>query len=121
MSNVDFGNRRQLFVAVKGAPETLKGMYKDVPGNYDETYKWFTRRGSRVLALGYKYLESLGEEKVSFFWGGWWRGRGVSRSSYGLLMSGNLGVGSVYRSASCRGKTSKVDSLLLGSWCSTVP
>ncbi|KAG0290756.1 hypothetical protein BGZ96_005796 [Linnemannia gamsii] len=46
----------KLFAAVKGAPETLKNMYTKVPQHYEETYKQFTRRGSRVLALGYKYL-----------------------------------------------------------------
>jgi cation-transporting ATPase 13A1 len=45
------------FVAVKGAPETLKNMYTVVPKNYEESYKYFTRRGSRVLALGYKIID----------------------------------------------------------------
>lgn len=44
-------------VAVKGAPETLKTMITNLPPNYEETYKSFTRTGSRVLALGYKFLE----------------------------------------------------------------
>lgn len=46
------------FVAVKGAPETIRNMLIDAPVNYDECYKSFTRAGSRVLALGYKYLET---------------------------------------------------------------
>ncbi|KAI8975231.1 endoplasmic reticulum Ca-transporting P-type ATPase [Mycotypha africana] len=45
------------FVAVKGAPEVLKLMYKEVPDNYVDTYRHFTRKGSRVLALGYKILD----------------------------------------------------------------
>ncbi|OZJ03060.1 hypothetical protein BZG36_03788 [Bifiguratus adelaidae] len=45
------------FVSVKGAPETLKNMYTKLPQDYEETYKFFTRRGSRVLALGYKYMK----------------------------------------------------------------
>lgn len=44
-------------VAVKGAPETLKHMITNVPPQYEETYKSFTRTGSRVLALGFKFLE----------------------------------------------------------------
>ena len=52
------GSSRRMFVAVKGAPETLKTMYPQLPAGYDETYKGFTRRGSRVLALGYKWLDS---------------------------------------------------------------
>jgi cation-transporting ATPase 13A1 len=51
-------------VAVKGAPETLKTMLADVPSNYDETYKWYTRRGSRVLALGMKEYESISMDKI---------------------------------------------------------
>lgn len=46
------------FAAVKGAPETLKGMYATVPEGYDDIYKGYTRRGSRVLALGYKWLDT---------------------------------------------------------------
>ena len=46
------------FVAVKGAPETIKTMINDVPANYQECYKLFTRAGSRVLGLAYKYLDS---------------------------------------------------------------
>jgi magnesium-transporting ATPase (P-type) len=54
----------KLVVAVKGAPETIKGMLKNVPDEYDDTYKWFTMRGSRVLALGIKDMEALTVEKV---------------------------------------------------------
>lgn len=46
------------FVAVKGAPETIRNMVVDAPENYEETYKSFTRAGSRVLALAYKYLDT---------------------------------------------------------------
>src|SRR5205807_1258397 len=49
------------FVGVKGAPETVRNMLVKVPADYEETFKWFTRRGSRVLALGYKYLSNDGE------------------------------------------------------------
>jgi manganese-transporting P-type ATPase len=53
--------------AVKGAPETIKGMLRDCPGWYDETYKWYTRRGSRVLALAAKDMESMSVDKVRCF------------------------------------------------------
>lgn len=46
------------FVAVKGAPETIRSMLVDVPAHYEECYKLFTLAGSRVLALGYKYINS---------------------------------------------------------------
>lgn len=46
------------FVAVKGAPETIRSMLIDAPENYEECFKSFTRAGSRVLALAYKYLDT---------------------------------------------------------------
>jgi manganese-transporting P-type ATPase len=51
---------------VKGAPETIKNFLTPgaVPGWYDETYKWYTRRGSRVLALAWKEMGSLSGDKV---------------------------------------------------------
>ncbi|KAI8357368.1 cation transporting ATPase [Choanephora cucurbitarum] len=49
--------KQQTFIAVKGAPETLKTMYKTIPEGYVDTYRHFTRKGSRVLALGYKVLD----------------------------------------------------------------
>lgn len=46
------------FVAAKGAPETIRTMLVDAPENYEEIYKSFTKAGSRVLALAYKYLDT---------------------------------------------------------------
>jgi manganese-transporting P-type ATPase len=57
MSTVSSLPNGQAIAAVKGAPETIKTMLATVPTDYDATYKWFTRRGSRVLALGIKPLE----------------------------------------------------------------
>jgi cation-transporting ATPase 13A1 len=57
----------RLVAAVKGAPETIKGMLAEVPRDYDETYKWYTRQGSRVLALGMKEMEGMPAEKVRAF------------------------------------------------------
>ncbi|KAL9057461.1 MAG: hypothetical protein Q9162_002298 [Coniocarpon cinnabarinum] len=54
--------------AVKGAPETIRKFLVDTPPNYEETYKHFTRNGSRVLALAYKYLSDeaeLGQNRVN--------------------------------------------------------
>jgi cation-transporting ATPase 13A1 len=65
ISSVSDGSGKKMVVAVKGAPETLKPMYNQVPEWYDETYRWYTRRGSRVLALGYKTIQ-LDPSKVSF-------------------------------------------------------
>lgn len=55
----------KLIAAVKGAPETIKGMLKEVPTDYDETYKWYTRQGSRVLALGMKEMDAMNTEKIN--------------------------------------------------------
>lgn len=56
------------FVGVKGAPETIRTMLIKEPPNYDETFKYFTRNGGRVLALGYKYLSTdseLGQMRIN--------------------------------------------------------
>ena len=57
VSTITTPRGKKTFIAVKGAPETLCQMYAFVPNDYEETFKFFTRRGSRVLALGYKYLQ----------------------------------------------------------------
>lgn len=64
MSTVSSLSNGKLFAAVKGAPETIKGMLAHVPVGYDELYKGFTRKGSRVLALGMKEMENMSTEKV---------------------------------------------------------
>ena len=64
LSSVEDSAGRKWVAAVKGAPETLKGMYKMVPSWYDETYRYYTRRGSRVLALGIKDMK-VESSKVS--------------------------------------------------------
>ncbi|KAK5086529.1 putative cation-transporting ATPase 1 [Lithohypha guttulata] len=55
------------FVGVKGAPETIRGMLKDTPPKYEETFKHFTRNGFRVLALAWKYLamDELGQKRIN--------------------------------------------------------
>lgn len=55
----------KLAIAVKGAPETIKTMLSNPPDFYDDTYKYYTRRGSRVLALGYREMDSMSTDKVS--------------------------------------------------------
>ena len=57
----------RLLIAVKGAPETIKTMLSVVPEGYDDTYKWFTRKGSRVLALAMKEMNALSSDKVSIY------------------------------------------------------
>lgn len=57
-------SQKRTFAAVKGAPETLKKMYTKLPEDYESTYKWFAQRGSRVLALGYKYIDVSSENQV---------------------------------------------------------
>ncbi|XP_049519689.1 endoplasmic reticulum transmembrane helix translocase [Dermacentor silvarum] len=50
--------------AVKGAPETLKGMFARVPEDYDEVYLRMSRRGARVLAMGRCVLGQLSHQQV---------------------------------------------------------
>lgn len=64
MSSVSTLPSGKALVAVKGAPETIKYMLAHVPEWYDETFKWYTRRGSRVLALGTKEMDSMSIDKV---------------------------------------------------------
>ena len=64
MSTVSSLPGGKTIAAVKGAPETIKGMLKGCPTWYDETYKWYTRRGSRVLALGAKDMDAMSVDKV---------------------------------------------------------
>ncbi|KAL5483440.1 SPF1 [Sanghuangporus weigelae] len=56
---------RKARVNVKGAPETIKAMLATIPEEYDETYKWFTRRGSRVLALAWKEMDGMSTDKIN--------------------------------------------------------
>ncbi|KAI3834857.1 hypothetical protein MKW98_015970 [Papaver atlanticum] len=47
------------FAFVKGAPETIQDRLIDLPSTYVETYKKYTRQGSRVLALAFKPLGDM--------------------------------------------------------------
>ncbi|CAF2036704.1 unnamed protein product [Brassica napus] len=51
--------QQEYFVFVKGAPETIQDRLVDVPASYIETYKRYTRQGSRVLALAFKRLPDM--------------------------------------------------------------
>lgn len=50
--------------SVKGAPETIKSMLKEVPSHYDDVYLTLSRRGARVLALGYRKLGKLTSQEI---------------------------------------------------------
>ncbi|KAF9524952.1 endoplasmic reticulum Ca-transporting P-type ATPase [Crepidotus variabilis] len=65
MSTISTLPSGKLLVAVKGAPETIKTMLETVPSFYDETYKGFTREGSRVLALAMKEMDPLSNDKIN--------------------------------------------------------
>jgi hypothetical protein len=78
------------------------------PEWYDETYKWYTRRGSRVLALGVKDMDAMGVDKVCIFVFGdlWWCVRLI------VVVGG--------RSINCRESRWRVIWCLLDSWFSIV-
>ncbi|XP_006456125.1 endoplasmic reticulum Ca-transporting P-type ATPase [Agaricus bisporus var. bisporus H97] len=65
MSTVSTLPNGRSLVAVKGAPETIKQFLDVVPDHYDDTYKVFTRKGSRVLALAMKEGEPLNTDKIN--------------------------------------------------------
>ena len=52
------------FTTVKGALETIKGLLTRIPDGYDETCKRFTRRDSRVLALGLKEMDAMLNDNI---------------------------------------------------------
>ncbi|CCX07594.1 Similar to Probable cation-transporting ATPase 1; acc. no. P39986 [Pyronema omphalodes CBS 100304] len=58
------GGKKYTFAGVKGAPETIRKMLTKVPEQYEETFKYFTRKGSRVLALAYKNMSTDGELSI---------------------------------------------------------
>jgi len=49
---------------VKGAPETLRSMFSQVPDNYDKNYLSLSRRGARVLALGHRDLGTMSNQQL---------------------------------------------------------
>lgn len=49
---------------VKGAPEILKSMFLNPPKNYEQVYLEQSRRGARVLALGWRELGKLSSQEV---------------------------------------------------------
>ncbi|XP_071948299.1 endoplasmic reticulum transmembrane helix translocase-like [Antedon mediterranea] len=51
-------------VTVKGAAETLKSMFTQIPENYDEVHSEMSREGARVLSMGYKKLGQLSSSQV---------------------------------------------------------
>jgi magnesium-transporting ATPase (P-type) len=44
-------------VLVKGAPETLQKLLREVPAKYEEAYKYYTKQGFRLLALASKIVK----------------------------------------------------------------
>ncbi|XP_073824966.1 endoplasmic reticulum transmembrane helix translocase-like [Musca autumnalis] len=59
-----FSNDVHYIGTVKGAPEVLMRMLKEVPKNYEKTFLEYSRRGARVLALGIKDFGTLSSQQV---------------------------------------------------------
>ncbi|XP_065358266.1 endoplasmic reticulum transmembrane helix translocase [Calliphora vicina] len=59
-----FGNEVSYIGTVKGAPEILMKMLKNVPENYEKTFLEYSRRGARVLALGIKEFGTMSNQQV---------------------------------------------------------
>lgn len=59
-----FSNDTCYIGTVKGAPEVIVKMLKHVPEHYERTYLEYSRRGARVLALGYKSFGTLDTNTV---------------------------------------------------------
>jgi len=49
---------------VKGAPETLRSMFSNLPENYDSNYLSLSRRGARVLALGHRDMGTMSNQQL---------------------------------------------------------
>lgn len=49
---------------VKGAPEVMRDMFKEVPSDYNAVHTKLARQGARVLALGHKALGNLSMREV---------------------------------------------------------
>jgi cation-transporting ATPase 13A1 len=58
------GLQTNYFAAVKGAPEIMRQMFASLPSDYDEIYLSFSRRGARVLAVGFKHLGCLSHPEL---------------------------------------------------------
>ncbi|KAH8403382.1 hypothetical protein KR222_011508 [Zaprionus bogoriensis] len=61
---VPFSNDINYIGAVKGAPEVIMGMLKEVPSDYEKIYLEYARRGARVMALGIKEFGSLPSHRI---------------------------------------------------------
>ena len=107
MSTVSSLPNGRCMVATKGAPETIRRMLSVVPQGYDDTFKWYTRRGSRVLALGYKEMDAMPLDKV----------RGQAWGQRFWVMGTDLPS---TRSTNCRATRSSPTFTSSASWSSIV-
>lgn len=59
-----FTNDVSYIGTVKGAPEILMKMLKEIPKDYEKTYLEYSRRGARVLAMGIKEFGKMETHSV---------------------------------------------------------
>ncbi|KAG8085521.1 hypothetical protein GUJ93_ZPchr0010g7234 [Zizania palustris] len=75
--------QEKFYTFIKGAPETIQERLVDLPAVYVETYKKYTRQGSRVLALAYKLLPDMPLNVISIISNSHW-------SPINLLLTGMM-------------------------------
>eukprot|EP00005_Dracoamoeba_jomungandri_P014729 CAMPEP_0174265524 /NCGR_PEP_ID=MMETSP0439-20130205/26811_1 /TAXON_ID=0 /ORGANISM="Stereomyxa ramosa, Strain Chinc5" /LENGTH=974 /DNA_ID=CAMNT_0015352025 /DNA_START=478 /DNA_END=3399 /DNA_ORIENTATION=+ len=54
-----------LMVTMKGAPETMRSFFCEVPDSYEEVYKYYSSKGMRVLAMGYKPMHDMAVNELN--------------------------------------------------------
>ncbi|XP_052188572.1 probable manganese-transporting ATPase PDR2 [Diospyros lotus] len=94
--------QEQFIAFVKGAPETIQERLIDLPPSYVNTYKKYTRQGSRVLALAFKFLPEMTVSEA----------RGLDRD---VVESGLIFAGFAVFNCPIRGDSATVLSELKGS------
>ncbi|KAL6068662.1 Cation-transporting ATPase [Balamuthia mandrillaris] len=63
--SLDHESTSTLMATAKGAPETMQPFFTEVPSHYTQTYKHYSRKGFRVIAVGYKPMSYVNASKLN--------------------------------------------------------